>query len=754
MKRCLMKIELLSDLCVSDGGVYNSTLDTDICHDEYGFPFIPGKRIKGCLRECAQELRDWGMQFPVPKDLSAKDASEDVIDIMFGKRIRGGKGSERLRIGNAYLEHYNELKKMAVSVPENVIFHPQNILDHFSYMRTQTGINYETGASDPTTLRTIRVANKGLVFIAEIEFQDEYSNVIEDCCSTLTNMGIARTRGLGEVQVSLLPQKVPGGKDTSAANDTLANNEKKHASYLSGSSRLEYELYLEEPVICKSVNGGEAKTLDYIEGSKLLGLIAQGMDQQEFLRLMEEGELFCSNAYIEQCGKRCTEIPATFYSVKNDDSRYINKVYSLTEDLKNKPMTAIKHCYISEGEKDQIYKTEVRLEERYHHRRPEDKSIGRALENGVGGSQFYQLSSIEAGQTFRGYMIGTEGQIKKIYDDLSDQTVFYLGYGRSSEYGKSRIRITKTRKTQATRAVAAKEWIVKLEAPALIYNDRAFYSTDGNDLVAEVNALLGLDLSKVKVERYLNYTTVGGYNVTWGRRKPTMEAFDKGSVLHYHAEDSVNLELPEVLLIGERISEGFGEAIVQVIEPSENRLSGSIIKKGNEPEEQEKNRQTAVERRDMLDLKTYPMASELCDSVFREFIQMEGTRQAGELLEKYFSTLVRMEEIKKLVGKILLTCQQESDFEEIYNMYYEETERDKQKKSQKERDKPIVNSILEDIKEGADSALAGFCKTYNVAGYQGFDGYRQLYLAAVLRQLRYAIRKSEESVKDGKKEEA
>ena len=182
-------------------------------------------------------------------------------------------------------------------------------------------------------------------------------------------------------------------------------------------------------------------------------------------------------------------------------------------------------------------------------------------------------------------------------------------------------------------------------------------------------------------------------------------------------------------------------------------MSGSIIKKGNEPEEQEKNRQTAVERRDMLDLKTYPMALGLCDSAFREFIQMEGMRQAGKL-ERDFLSSARMEENKKLVGKILLTCQQESDFEEIYNMYYEETERDEQKKSQKERDKPIVNSILEDIKEGADSALAGFCKTYNVAGYQGFDGYRQLYLAAVLRQLRYAIRKSEESVKDGKKEEA
>ena len=61
----LMKIRLLSDLCVADGGIYNSSIDTDICYDSYGLPFIPAKRIKGCLRECGIELRDWGEELPL-----------------------------------------------------------------------------------------------------------------------------------------------------------------------------------------------------------------------------------------------------------------------------------------------------------------------------------------------------------------------------------------------------------------------------------------------------------------------------------------------------------------------------------------------------------------------------------------------------------------------------------------------------------------------------------------------------------------
>ena len=65
MRNYRIKIELLSDMCVSDGGIYNSAIDTDICYDEYGFPYIPAKRLKGCLRECALELKDWGMQIGV-----------------------------------------------------------------------------------------------------------------------------------------------------------------------------------------------------------------------------------------------------------------------------------------------------------------------------------------------------------------------------------------------------------------------------------------------------------------------------------------------------------------------------------------------------------------------------------------------------------------------------------------------------------------------------------------------------------------
>ena len=44
-------IRLLSDLSTTAGETYNSLVDTDVVYDKYGIPYIPAKRIKGCIRE-------------------------------------------------------------------------------------------------------------------------------------------------------------------------------------------------------------------------------------------------------------------------------------------------------------------------------------------------------------------------------------------------------------------------------------------------------------------------------------------------------------------------------------------------------------------------------------------------------------------------------------------------------------------------------------------------------------------------------
>ena len=56
-----LEIELLSDLCAASGEVHNSLIDCDVTYDEYGIPYIPAKRLKGCIREAALELFELGI---------------------------------------------------------------------------------------------------------------------------------------------------------------------------------------------------------------------------------------------------------------------------------------------------------------------------------------------------------------------------------------------------------------------------------------------------------------------------------------------------------------------------------------------------------------------------------------------------------------------------------------------------------------------------------------------------------------------
>ena len=86
-------IRLLSDLCTYSGDTHNSLVDTDVVYDENGIPYIPAKRIKGCIREAALEMVELGI---APSELHE----------IFGKE---GQQSSAFSLSNAYIENYGEV---------------------------------------------------------------------------------------------------------------------------------------------------------------------------------------------------------------------------------------------------------------------------------------------------------------------------------------------------------------------------------------------------------------------------------------------------------------------------------------------------------------------------------------------------------------------------------------------------------------------------------------------------------------------
>ena len=55
-KKATITITLKSDLSVASGYSYAGLVDSDVCYDDYGIPYIPGRRLKGCFRKTAETV--------------------------------------------------------------------------------------------------------------------------------------------------------------------------------------------------------------------------------------------------------------------------------------------------------------------------------------------------------------------------------------------------------------------------------------------------------------------------------------------------------------------------------------------------------------------------------------------------------------------------------------------------------------------------------------------------------------------------
>lgn len=750
-----LKIELLSDLCVSDGGIYNSALDIDICQDAYGFPYIPAKRIKGCLRESALELADWGEEIPIGK-------------------LFGDKGDRRnagiLRISDAVLS--DSIKNRAeIDASNSVIYHKQNILNQYSYVRTQTSIDNETGVAKPTSLRTMRVAKKGLAFEAKLRVEDinenvngcddaeaqaddtttskEWKSALDLICANLTHMGNSRTRGLGEVRVTLCDGEIGACASVKSAENKL-NGEADASDCI-----LTYEIRLEEPVVCKSLNGGQEQTQDYIDGSKLLGVLAgryRTENHAEITELLNQGAMAFSNAYIADDGMRYREVPGYIYGIKNDKTAYVNKLFDpentvAIKDGVTRQLNAMKHTYISIGEDGALRKKDVLTEHRYHHRRADDKSIGRA-DAASSDSAFYQIASICAGQTFQGYIRGTAAQIETVYELLQKDAEIRIGYGSSAEYGRCTIVSLKAEKADPVKVDSEQtearvdKLLVTLQAPAIVYSNKAVASANVDDLKEEVAAALGIPTDEIApiTHNYIRYTSVGGYNVTWNKRKPVVRAFDKGTSFVLELANPVALTGKDAVFIGERATEGYGECTIEAFVDRDNAEYAIAGDNGADNEN----------KAESLDLKLSPLANSIAEKLFEEYARAWAVKQSGDILKGK-----KLDRYKATVSNMMLMCKECTSFDseelghlgvkqEVEARYDKSLENKKEKLANARGILGAVETAMKPADENQENIIKKFETQYQATNFQYNDGaVKLLLLELLLQQMKYRLRKND-----------
>ena len=199
MKVYTINIKLLSDALINSGQGFGAIIDSDVVFDDIGIPYIPAKRIKGCLRDAAEKtcnmLNLAGINF----------LNNSTINSVFG--IRGGASPAPVYFSNLVIDDYenNKLWLEYLRGKQTDILSRESIMSTFSTLRQQTRID-ESGIADEHSLRTIRVLSKWILFKGEVQLfgdETEVAKLLSLACLNLRHIGTKRNRGFGEVECKL-----------------------------------------------------------------------------------------------------------------------------------------------------------------------------------------------------------------------------------------------------------------------------------------------------------------------------------------------------------------------------------------------------------------------------------------------------------------------------------------------------------------------------------------------------------------------
>lgn len=200
MQSILLKFEFQSDWHIGNGKEAGAYADALALKDNLDLPYIPGKSIKGLLRQAfdtACENKWFGEQ------------SSALMGLLFGEEKREGEYSQGLlQFSSAKLSH-----------GEQAYFKQNNQAKKHLYRTIQsTAIEHTTGVAKEGSLRSMEVVVP-MVLIAEVSVnqghpnfspelanQEQITTYLAQASQLVTALGAKRNRGLGQVTISVLPQ--------------------------------------------------------------------------------------------------------------------------------------------------------------------------------------------------------------------------------------------------------------------------------------------------------------------------------------------------------------------------------------------------------------------------------------------------------------------------------------------------------------------------------------------------------------------
>ena len=577
-----INLTLKSDLCAASGHGYAAVIDTDIVYDqETGLPYIPAKRMKGCLREIGLEI------------LAARQKEEDATTFyeLFGEA--GAANSGLLNISDGKLNYAVYPSKSGIT--------KHTVLNALTTLRY--GTRMEATAGDKTalikktqdqSLRSARVLNKGEVLTFEMDdIGEKHANFLKECCQLLRHIGSNRTRGWGEVECVLADNKTNGEDKETNFEATLPTQPQKLESYTVANSPIiqaSYKLTLNEPVISSLLSGGVGCE-GHIPGSMLMGYFAglwikthmQAGDKAHecpiFNRIFIKGGVKFSFAYP---GVNVPFYPAPA-SIKTDKMKkmFFNEANEGNQTNSSTTSKLGGYANIDEfGKKKRVNMATLQFESAMHHARPYNRGLGSPLkDNNVSSGAFYSYTALSAEQCFYGHIEGHEADLDRLFNLLPDRATIRLGRSRTAQYGSATFN-WKNKDAKSGNPVSVEvggKICVTARSPLILCDNGGNFNPSPELLAEKLSKKLGYEF---EVDRsFVTDTKVAGYNAAWLLPRPQMPAITGGSavVLRCTQAPDSTTGISCNIHVGLRTGEGFGHVFIETLASDGAMIKGRSV---------------------------------------------------------------------------------------------------------------------------------------------------------------------------------
>lgn len=206
------KVTFFSDWHCGSGLAAGADLDALVIKDNQGLPYIPGKTIKGLLREAMEDI----IFFRYKVEIDEKKSAIDFFTSAFG--YFNGKNEESTPEG-AIEEHkmvkgHAFFKDAELPVPEQKSIVDEHLQSFLYRTLSNTAID-KNGVAEEHSLRKTEVAVptelEGEILNLPIEDINSYKfRLIKDSFRYIKRMGTDRNRGLGRCDFSVIEVIIDG----------------------------------------------------------------------------------------------------------------------------------------------------------------------------------------------------------------------------------------------------------------------------------------------------------------------------------------------------------------------------------------------------------------------------------------------------------------------------------------------------------------------------------------------------------------